>query len=75
MPRRTKLQIQEDNATLLRKKINALAKLDTHLDFVSQLSNEDRDKINAFSILFLKCETMYKTLYPAKNTRRRSYRC
>lgn len=64
MARRTQKQIQEDKAKLLDKKTKALAKLNVHLDEVSGLSKDDINKVNEFIGLFLKCETVYKTLYP-----------
>ena len=64
MARRTKQQIQEDNAKLLRDKTKALAKLNSHLEEVSGLSEEDMSKVNSFINLFLQCETVYKALYP-----------
>ena len=64
MARRTKQQIQEDNAKLLKDKAKTLAKLNSHLAEISGLSKEDMSKVNGFINLFLKCETVYKTLYP-----------
>ena len=64
MARRTKQQIQEDNAKLLKDKAKTLAKLNSHLEEISGLSREDMSKVNGFINLFLKCETVYKTLYP-----------
>ena len=64
MARRTKQQIQADNAKLLEDKKNALAKLNSHLREVSNLSEEDRKRVDNFINLFLQCETVYKTLYP-----------
>lgn len=64
MPRRTKVQIQKDNEMLLRKKKDALDKLNSHINSVSNMRPDDMDKISRFIILFIKCETVYKTLYP-----------
>ena len=64
MARRTKQQILEDNAKLLKDKKKALAKLNSHIMEVSDLSEEDKGKINRFINMFLQCETVYKTLYP-----------
>ena len=64
MARRTRQQIQEDNAKLLKEKAKALAKLNSHLDEISSLSEKDMSKVNGFINLFLQCETVYKALYP-----------
>ena len=64
MTRRTKQQIQEDEAKLLEKKKKSLSKLNEHLSEISSMSDEDTEKINRFIGLFLQCETVYKTLYP-----------
>ena len=63
MGRRTKQQIQEDRAKLLKSKIRALGNLNAHLNEASGLSEEDMDKVKEFIILFIQCETVYKTLY------------
>ena len=65
MARRSKQQIKEDNDKRLKNKEKILDRLNTHLNEVSRLSKEDRNKVDEFINLFLKCETVYKTLYPA----------
>ena len=64
MTRRTKQQIQIDKVNLLKDKKEALAKLNSHLDGVSNLTEEQLSKVGVFIKLFLQCETVYKTLYP-----------
>ena len=64
MTRRTKQQIQIDKVNLLKDKKEALAKLISHLDGVSNLTEEQLSKVGVFIKLFLQCETVYKTLYP-----------
>lgn len=64
MARRTKAQIQQDNERILDKKVRALDKLNSHLNEVSEISELNQAKVNEFIGLFLKCETVYKTLYP-----------
>ncbi len=65
MARRSKQQIKEDNDKRLKNKEKILDRLNIHLNEVSRLSKEDRNKVDEFINLFLKCETVYKTLYPA----------
>ena len=38
--------------------------LNAHLDEVASISDEDMDRVKEFINLFMKCETVYKTLYP-----------
>lgn len=64
MTRRTKQQIQDDKAKILDKKKKVLSKLNTHLEEIAGLSDEEMAKVNHFIDLFLQCETVYKTLYP-----------
>ena len=64
MARRTKQQIEEEKAQRLESKKKALAKLKERLDDVSNLSEEDANKVNNFINLFAQCELVYKTLYP-----------
>ena len=73
MARRTKQQIQEDNDKLIKNKTKALAKLNSHLEEISGLSEEDMSKVNGFINLFLKCETVYKTLYPEMKKLKEEY--
>ena len=61
--RRTKQQIQDDKAKLLKNKKKALDKLNTHLDDVNNISEEEKNKVRDFIFLFFQCETVYKTLY------------
>lgn len=60
MARRSKQQIKEDNDKRLKNKEKILDRLNTHLNEVSRLSKEDRNKVDEFINLFLKCETVYK---------------
>lgn len=64
MGRRSKQQIQEDGIKLLKEKNKVLAVLNHSLSIVTSLSNEEQIKLNDFLILFFRCETVYKTLYP-----------
>ena len=38
--------------------------MNSHLEEISNLSEEDKSKVDNFISLFLQCETVYKTLYP-----------
>ena len=62
--RRSKQQIQEDGIKLLKEKNKVLAMLNHSLNEVMSLSYDEQIKLNDFLILFFRCETVYKTLYP-----------
>ena len=64
MAKRTKQQIEEDKRLILEKKRKALAELNARIGEMSLLSDEDFQKVNSFINLFLRCEMVYKTLYP-----------
>lgn len=64
MAKRTTQQIREDEQKLLKNKKKALDKLNTHLEEVNSISEDDMKKVNGFIDSFFKCEIVYKTLYP-----------
>lgn len=64
MSRRTKTQIVEDKKNQHNKKVNVLKKLNGHLNSISAMNDEETQRIYVFMNLFVKCELVYKTLYP-----------